>query len=236
MKHQLLLLLLIISSYTFAQQGEIKGIVKDAATSETIIGASITYATGKGVVTDVNGNYSIKVNYGDYTIAISMIGYAPIIQKVKVGPEPVIVNAELKIKTLDEVEVVADVATTRETPVAFSNISTKQIQEELGTRDLPMLLNATPGAYATEQGGGAGDARINIRGCRDGGWCASERYGKWASILEQLGWAWRHNSINASTTRARCFQTCNTINRWYYKYYHQRDRPKNVGTGKAGNE
>lgn len=27
-----------------------------------------------------------------------------------------------------------------------------------------MLLNSTPGAYATEQGGGAGDSRVNIRG------------------------------------------------------------------------
>jgi iron complex outermembrane receptor protein len=65
---------------------------------------------------------------------------------------------------LDEVEVVADVAKSRETPVAFSNISAKQIQEELGTRDLPMVLNSTPGVYATEQGGGSGDARVSIRG------------------------------------------------------------------------
>ncbi|MES2396484.1 MAG: TonB-dependent receptor plug domain-containing protein, partial [Bacteroidota bacterium] len=52
----------------------------------------------------------------------------------------------------------------RETPVAFSNIGAKQIQEELASRDLPMLLNSTPGAYATEQGGGSGDARVTIRG------------------------------------------------------------------------
>ena len=34
----------------------------------------------------------------------------------------------------------------------------------LGSQDLPMALNLTPSVYATQQGGGAGDARINVRG------------------------------------------------------------------------
>ena len=61
-------------------------------------------------------------------------------------------------------EVVADVAIDRKTPVAFSTIPAKKIEEELAGQDIPMLLNSTPGVYATQQGGGDGDARINIRG------------------------------------------------------------------------
>ncbi len=34
----------------------------------------------------------------------------------------------------------------------------------LGSQDIPMILNTTPSVYATQQGGGAGDARINVRG------------------------------------------------------------------------
>jgi hypothetical protein len=34
----------------------------------------------------------------------------------------------------------------------------------LGSQDIPMALNTTPSVYATQQGGGAGDARINVRG------------------------------------------------------------------------
>jgi hypothetical protein len=60
--------------------------------------------------------------------------------------------------------VVSDIAISRETPVAFSNIPTQKIQEQLGTQDLPMILNTTPGVYATQQGGGDGDARVSIRG------------------------------------------------------------------------
>jgi mRNA-degrading endonuclease HigB of HigAB toxin-antitoxin module len=34
----------------------------------------------------------------------------------------------------------------------------------LGSRDIPLIMNTTPSVFATDQGGGAGDARINVRG------------------------------------------------------------------------
>lgn len=160
----ILLFAVFLNLSIFAQGGEIKGVVKDVATGETVVGASVLVAEGKVAITDINGNYSIKVDSGSYTVSISYVGFEPQKQKIKVGKKPVVVNFALETKTLNEVEVVADVAKTRDTPIAFSTISTKQIQEELGSRDLPMLLNSTPGAYATESGGGSGDSRVNIRG------------------------------------------------------------------------
>ena len=50
------------------------------------------------------------------------------------------------------------------TPVAYSNVSKADMEFRLGSQDIPLALNATPSVYATAQGGGAGDARINIRG------------------------------------------------------------------------
>lgn len=167
MKHLITFLLFSIFAFcATAQNGsEIKGTVKDPVTGETIVGATVLYAEGKGAVTDINGNFSIKIDSaGQYTLTVSYVGYDPQTIKVKVGNKPVTVNFDLHTQTLNEVEVVADVAKTRETPIAFANISSKQIQEELGTRDLPMLLNSTPGVYATQQGGGSGDARVNVRG------------------------------------------------------------------------
>lgn len=156
---------ILFSSLAFSQ-GEVKGTIKDASTGETIIGASILYAEGKGVVTDIDGNFTLKIDSsGTYTLTISYVGYDPQKIKVKVGGKPVALGPiNLQTQTLNEVEVVADVAKTRETPIAFSNISSKQISEELGTRDLPMVLNSTPGIYATELGGGSGDARVSVRG------------------------------------------------------------------------
>jgi iron complex outermembrane recepter protein len=167
MKRIVFFLCFFISFYSFSQNGgEIKGTVKDAVTGETIVGASVLYAEGKGAVTDLDGNFSIKIDSaGQYTLTISYVGFQPQKVKVKVGGgKAMTLNFSLETQTLNEVEVVADVAKTRETPVAFSNISSKQIQEELGTRDLPMVLNSTPGVYATEQGGGSGDARVSVRG------------------------------------------------------------------------
>jgi outer membrane receptor protein involved in Fe transport len=143
----------------------VKGIIKDDVTNEPIIGATISYVSGKGTQTDLDGNYLLKLKNGSYTFTISYLGYKQQIKKVTVNNNVVLLNVALSADiVLNEVEIVADVAKIRETPVAISNISAKQIQEELGARDIPMLLNSTPGVYATQQGGGAGDARVNIRG------------------------------------------------------------------------
>jgi len=50
------------------------------------------------------------------------------------------------------------------TPVAYTNITKAEVEARLGSQDIPMILNTTPSVYATQQGGGAGDARINVRG------------------------------------------------------------------------
>lgn len=159
-----LFILLFLPCTLLSQSVEIKGTIKDEGTGESIVGATVLIAEGKGVVTDLDGNYTIKADSGIYTITVSYVGFEQQKQKVKVGKKNIVLNFSLKSKTLNEVEVVADVAKSRETPVAFSNITQKQIQEELSSRDLPMILNTTPGVYATEQGGGSGDARVTIRG------------------------------------------------------------------------
>ena len=50
------------------------------------------------------------------------------------------------------------------TPVAYTNVTKEDLQLRLGSRDIPLALNMIPSVYATGQGGGAGDARINVRG------------------------------------------------------------------------
>lgn len=146
-------------------QTEITGTIRDGATSETLIGATLTYAPGKGTVTDIDGHYKLNLPEGNYALTVSYVGYISISKKITVKNVPLKLDFSLEILgKLTEVEVVADVAKNRETPVAFSNIDQKKIEQELGARDLPMLLNSTPGVYATETGGGAGDARINVRG------------------------------------------------------------------------
>ena len=69
----------------------------------------------------------------------------------------------MKTILLQEAEVVSDIAIERETPVAFSNIKPLQIQEELGSQPIPMILNSTPGVYATQAGSDDNGPSISIR-------------------------------------------------------------------------
>ncbi len=158
--------IVLISFYSlhFYGQGSVEGVVTDAITGESLIGVNIVYESGKGVISDISGNYHIDLENDSYTLTISYVGYITQTKSVSINNNNLILNIELKTVTLGEVEVVGDLARSRETPVAFSTITPVQLQEELASQEIPMILNSTPGVYATQQGGGDGDARINIRG------------------------------------------------------------------------
>ncbi len=71
---------------THAQAGIIKGKVIDSKTGETMIGATVTYAQGKGAITDLNGEFSLDIPDGEYTLTVRYIGYQTIVKKVTVTP------------------------------------------------------------------------------------------------------------------------------------------------------
>lgn len=150
--------------YAFPQNGVVTGRVFDKTNNESLIGVNILYSKGKGTVTDINGKYRLQLPNGSYTLQVSYVGYINQEIKVEITNKPLVVDVSMQTVTLSEVNIVADVARQRETPVAFSNITPLKLQEQLAGRDIPMLLNQTPGVYASQMGGGDGDARITIRG------------------------------------------------------------------------
>tara|TARA_B100001741_G_scaffold309775_1_gene307995 strand:+ start:1031 stop:3865 length:2835 start_codon:yes stop_codon:yes gene_type:complete len=164
MKQYLLLILSLFTTFIYGQNTTISGSVIDANTGETLIGASIVYGKGMGISADYDGNFSFSVPNGDRKITVSYVGYQQQSKSIKAEGNTVIVKFKLKPIQLSEVHIVGDVAKERETPVAFSTISLKKVNEELASQDIPMILNSTPGVYATQSGGGDGDARITIRG------------------------------------------------------------------------
>ncbi len=147
----------------FSQQYTLTGVVTDKTLGEALIGANVLYGAGMGTVTDIDGKFSLQLEKGSYELRVSFIGFEPETREVELNRN-MFLRFELKTIMLNEVEVVGDLARTRETPVAFSNVTPIQMEEQLASQDIPMILNATPGVYATQQGGGDGDARINIRG------------------------------------------------------------------------
>jgi hypothetical protein len=105
---------------------------------------------------------------GPYRLEVRMIGYGlAVVNDITLAEgeaRTVDVQLEQEAIALDALEVFATVATERATPVAYTDVKKVQIENQLGSRDLPMVLNVTPSVYATMSGGGAGDARVNVRG------------------------------------------------------------------------
>ncbi len=154
----------LLTVVSFAQQ-VVSGKVTDENSGEPLIGAVVVADSGKVVnVTDIDGNYKLTLSDGSHSLQVRYTGYRHEAMTIRVAGRPVTADLQCKSNTLKEVEIIADVAIDRKTPVAFTNVNALQIKQEGGMRDITMLLNSTPGAYATEQGGGAGDSRVNIRG------------------------------------------------------------------------
>ena len=141
MKKISILLLIVILGFTSEAQTILKGKVFDKNTGESLIGATIIYGKGIGTATDVDGNYSISLPSGERSLQISYVGYKKLVKTVTINDKPQVLDFKLKTILLSEVQVVADIARDRETPVAFSTIPMKKINEELASQDIPMVLN-----------------------------------------------------------------------------------------------
>ena len=100
--------LFLVPLFAMAQPYTVRGVIADATTGETLIGANVVVkGTTQGTVTDVNGRFSFEVDTPPpYTLVLSFIGYQQ--QEVQVQDA----SKELKFKMstdqvlLQEAEVV----------------------------------------------------------------------------------------------------------------------------------
>jgi outer membrane cobalamin receptor len=79
-----LLLLLVCSSINSIAQS-VSGKISDRANGETLIGVNIVSDNGVGTVTDINGNFELKLDEGDHVITFSFIGYEKVERKVSLA-------------------------------------------------------------------------------------------------------------------------------------------------------
>lgn len=160
---------LLLGLSTIAQSAKIVGNVTDNLNNAPLGGAKVQLFPSKTPIrtkTNDEGAYELSnVPYGDYVIVVTMLGLDTLQESITVDA-PSIKRDIAFGKTLEqeEMQVIGNLVKDRKTPVAVTNIGVKEITEELGSQDLPMILNSKPGVHATQQGGGDGDARITIRG------------------------------------------------------------------------
>ena len=112
-----------------------------------------------GALTGSDGRYTVVgLRAGvPYLVDVRMIGYGrQAVDGVTLTPgQTMELNFTLTQEAvrLDALEVFATRAEERTTPVAFSNVGKVEIQQQLGSRDLPLVLNVTPSVYSTQAGG-----------------------------------------------------------------------------------
>ena len=157
---------ILIGSSSAIAQSTVIGKVVDENDAPLIGATVIVPGTSTGTGTDAAGNFSLKVDAGTQSVEISFIGYVTETREIKGGGriDPGTIVLKTDAVTLQDVIVSQSVAVQRKTPVAVSTVTADEITYKLGGQEFPEILKSTPGVYVTKDGGGFGDAKINMRG------------------------------------------------------------------------
>lgn len=148
--------ILAIASASFAQNGTIQGTVIDGATNEPIPFATVVVKEiTKGGNTDIDGNFTIKVDPGIYTVEVNYLGYEDAVKtEIEVNASrPTEVNFTIQPSNIeiDEVVVKADLfQTKKESPVSLRSIGVSEIRRNPGAnRDISRVVQSLPGVTST---------------------------------------------------------------------------------------
>ncbi len=159
--------LIFIFSFSLAAQGVLKGKVS-AIEGEPLSFANISIVLPDGKVlgtsTDLDGNYMMKLDPGNYSVKASYIGYTTKkIENVNVQEGEIVA---LYFELEEDTRVIAcPVITYDRRPFTLQKIHQEEIEKQNLGQDVPFLLKMTPSAVVTsDAGGGVGYTAIRVRG------------------------------------------------------------------------
>jgi TonB-dependent receptor len=155
----LILVIVFVSFYAFAQNGTIDGIVTDAKSGETVIGANVVIqGTTVGSQTDIDGKYIIpNVKPGTYNLTISYVTY-----KAHTVPDVIVESGKITsisvqmqedVSELQEVVItgtreinndISLISAIKESKLVVSGISAQQISMSQD-RDAAQVVRRVPG-------------------------------------------------------------------------------------------
>ncbi|MDD2797177.1 MAG: TonB-dependent receptor [Bacteroidales bacterium] len=168
MKKNLIFLLafLCVASNLFAQQMKVSGVVKSSDENEPLIGVNISVkGTTRGVVTDLDGKYTINVS-ADEKLTFQYVGYSPITMVVKKSQTVLNVTLTPDSKMLQEVVAVGYGYQKKSLVTgAIASLSSKEMDRSGLMRADEALQGKAAGVTVMANSGQPGEAMsIRIRG------------------------------------------------------------------------
>ncbi len=160
----LLLAVLAMAVGASAQTRTVTGTVVDADNDEPIIGASVSAGHGVGVVTDVDGNFTIQVAANTTKLSISYVGYTT--QNVEIGSGKIFVKLSPSTTTLNDVIVVAYGTVKRSEYTGSAGVvAADQLENAQVSNVTKALSGKMAGVQITSSNGQPGtSANVYIRG------------------------------------------------------------------------
>ena len=156
--------MLMTASMAFAQT-QIAGTVVDAENGEPLIGVAVRVpGTNTGVLTDVNGKFSVTLPQGQKNLNFSFMGMKPASLPARNG---MVVRLETDTKAMDEVMVVAYGTATRSSFTGSAAvIGSETIEKQVATNVTSALAGTAAGVqYMSSNGDPASNGpTIRIRG------------------------------------------------------------------------
>ena len=125
---------------TVASAGIVKGKIIDKNTGEPLPGVTVqVVGTDKGAISDMDGQYTIDLSEGQYTLKITYVGYSEInIDEVKVGSSPLTMDFAMTDDALQiaEVGVTARKNLESERILAMERMNATAAIENLGAKEM----------------------------------------------------------------------------------------------------
>jgi iron complex outermembrane receptor protein len=171
--------LLILAKNSFTQTSILRGVVTDESNGESLPFATVFIKSiNLGAYTDLDGKYELKnVPPGKHLVKFSFVGYKELTEEIvitsgqtlelniKLSPYDIFIDPDpIPFRRFPQVNIEGTRATYR-TPMAFTEITSKEIEPLNNGQDMPYLLRFTPSLIATsDAGNGVGYTSSWIRG------------------------------------------------------------------------
>ena len=159
-----------VFSTTFVfSQIKISGTVLDAQNHKPLQGVQIQSKqhNNVGALTGVKGDFVVEIPQKNDVLIFKYLGYNSKEIKCR-GNKNEISLGEIflnkRIYPLNEITVSSGLVKDNNAAVSITEIRGNKIRSQLSDNPLPLILNIDPSVFAVRNGGGSGDAVLNVRG------------------------------------------------------------------------